>query len=95
MSADSTRSGHFVLLGESNSGALGGKLGEIHTFSAKKTVTRSTFLMNAVPPGVYRGKYAIFDLSVESFPITGRTVCRDGMIPKTGFWCKLGAGVSF
>ena len=38
MSADNTRSGHFVLLGESNSGALGGKLGEIHTFSAKKTV---------------------------------------------------------
>ena len=24
-------------------------------------------------------------LPVESFPITGRTVCRDGMIPKTGF----------
>ena len=29
------------------------------------TRTRSTFLMNAVPPGVYRGKYAIFDLSVN------------------------------
>ena len=33
--------------------------------------------------------------ALESFPITGRTVCRDGVIPKTGFWCKLGAGVSF
>ena len=29
------------------------------------TDTRSSFLANAVPPGIYRGKYAIFDLSVN------------------------------
>ena len=27
--------------------------------------TRSSVLKNAVPPGIYRGKYAIFDLSVN------------------------------
>jgi hypothetical protein len=32
---------------------------------------------------------------MESFPITDRTMCLGEMIPKSGFWCKVGVRVSF